>query len=59
MNRIMGNWKTSIAGVGMLLVTVSKWLSGDISLDQDDVMQLLIGCGFLAGKDASTGSSPG
>jgi len=58
MNRMLTNWQTSLAGLGVLIVTAAQWLSGDMSLSLDQVISLLIGAGFIAGKDAQTGSAP-
>lgn len=59
MKRIAGNWQTSLAGLGVLLMTFSQWAAGDVALDLNQVVQLLIGAGFLGSKDANTGSAPG
>ena len=58
MGRLLGNWQTSLAGIGILIVTAAQWLAGETSLSSSEVFQLLVGAGLVGAKDAATGSAP-
>ena len=57
--RMLGNWQTSVGGLAVILVTLAHWLSaGDVPITSQDIVQLLMGAGLMASKDAVTGSKP-
>ena len=66
MSTVFSNWKTTAAGVGLVLVAVGHVLSGvsapggvDVSQITTDIMALLGGFGLVAAKDYnSTGGTP-
>ncbi len=58
MDRMLKNWKTSAAGIGILLATVGGFLQGDQAMSMNEIIQMLMAAGFISGKDASTGSAP-
>ena len=49
--RLLANWKTSAAGVGLLLVTVGRVLQGD-SVSWDEIVTAITGVGLLFAGDA-------
>lgn len=51
-NSLMTNWKTTLAGVGILLVLAGRALQGDFTFDLNDVLAALAGMGLVAAGDA-------
>ena len=49
MKHVLRNWKTSLAGVGTIIVGVSKIVSGDIA---GGATLVIAGVGLLSAKDA-------
>jgi hypothetical protein len=49
---MLQNWKTTLAGVGVLLVLVGRLLQGDFSVGLEDFMLALAGLGLIAASDA-------
>lgn len=51
MKKFMENWKTTAAGVGLLLVTIGRLLQGD-PVSWEDIAGALAGVGLLFAGDA-------
>ena len=60
LKKMIRNYQTTLPGLGLILVSVGSLFTGDASLIQtfERVGALLAGMGFIAAKDAGTGSSP-
>jgi hypothetical protein len=58
MGRALGNWRTTVAGIGAIVAAAVSFLTGDGSLTMDQVVALLAGAGLIGAKDATTGSAP-
>lgn len=52
MNYLVTNWKTTAAGVSMLITMAAKWYF-ERSFSADDVVALLGAFGLIASKDVN------
>ena len=58
MGRALGNWRTTVAGIGAILLAVGAFLTGDGSVTMEQLAALAAGVGLVGAKDSATGSAP-